>query len=228
MSQRCFHNPLRVKKRKMTRLAYVTGQSIIPEYTTVSLSHRVYSKRQCSEWVQCGNNDFSTFYKFPPLKSLFFISREVLRNTQAALLKMIWMYSVTVDGMNPLVGVGIKSEHPKPILSCADTKCRCLKTSELQIHLHPLLEGNMPEISKDCPVSNTWFDQNTDESKVIADRDALVFWWRRVVFYPMFTVKSSLPTHEGWFFPSASCCRALSSFLNYMVPSGTWGKCHFP
>lgn len=41
--------------------------------------------------------------------------------------------------------------------------------------------------TKGCLVSNIWFDQNTDESKVIAGRGALVFWWRQVVFTQCFT-----------------------------------------
>lgn len=55
--------------------------------------------------------------------------------------------------------------------------------------------------TKGCLVSNAWFDQNTDESKVIAGRGALVFWWRQVVFTQCFTQSNlSSPLTRAVFF----------------------------
>ena len=87
------------------------------------------------------------------------------------------------------------------LLSCADRKLRCSEASEVQIYRHLFLGGNMPEISKGCPVCNAWFDENTDESKVIADRDTLIFWWRQIFFFSWYSQPNlcSLPMRAGFF-----------------------------
>lgn len=78
------------------------------------------------------------------------------------------------------------------LINCADRKLRCSEASEAQIYLHLFLEETMPEISKGLPVSNAWFDENADESKVTADRGTLTFWWRQI-FSLVFTTKSLPP-----------------------------------
>lgn len=60
----------------------------------------------------------------------------------------------------------------------------------------------MPEISKGCLASNTSFDQSTDESKVSAGRDTLVFWWKQVVFTKSSQPNLSYPLMRDVFFPS--------------------------
>lgn len=112
-------------------------------------------------------------------------------------------------------------------LSCPDKKRRCSEASEAQIYLHLFLGGNMPEIAKGHPVSNAWFDENSGESKVIADRETLIFWWRQIYFFPRVHNQIFAPCPWGLAFSSCSYCGALSSFPDCTVLPDTWGKCHF-
>lgn len=61
----------------------------------------------------------------------------------------------------------------------------------------------MPEISKELQVFVAWFDENTDESKVIADRETLIFWWKQIIFSPRIPSHIFASAHEGWLFPFA-------------------------